>query len=182
MFGENGLLGAVIGLIAIAVTAFTIYQSRRQRQLDVFTRLHDQLTTQESQRARGRLFAAAEAGSWPKPGTPEWDEINRAVSMLETLALYIHEKIIDRKVALESWHHSLRRIREPAESFMALRRREYQVWPHLRSLFRQAESYRSQLWECCDPARRREESREQSDEARGKDHPAKQDPREPPVA
>lgn len=143
------LLGAAMpGIIAIGLTMYTVRQTRRQHRLDTFTRLHDLLTAQESQRGRRKLFAAAESGVWPERGSVDWDEINRALSMLETLAMYINRKIVNRDLVMEAWHHSLRRLQGPAEHFIALRCGDHRLWPHLRTLLRDANSYRSRL-DCC---------------------------------
>jgi hypothetical protein len=140
MIGD--LLTAFIGLIAIGLTWYTIGQTRKQRQLDAFTRMHDLLTTEDSQRGRRILYAAADSGSWPKRDSPDWDAINRALSMLETLAMYRDKKIVDPKLAMESWYHAFRRIRGPAEQFMNIRADDYPIWPYLRAMFREAETYR----------------------------------------
>jgi hypothetical protein len=66
--------------------------------------------------------------------------MNRALAMLETLAMYIDKKIVDRDVAMESWCHAFRRIRGPAEEFIDLRAADYVVWPHLRAMFREVET------------------------------------------
>ena len=91
------------------------------------------------------------AGAWCTPRrtadhgrngiSHEWDEMNRALAMLETLAMYIDKKIVDRDLAMESWSHAFRRIRGPAEQFMNLRGDDYVIWPHLKAMFREAETY-----------------------------------------
>ena len=91
------------------------------------------------------VYAAADSGSWPERDSREWDEMNRALAMLETLAMYIEKKIVDRDLAMESWWHAFRRIRGPAEQFMNLRGDDYVIWPHLRAMFREAETYRG-VW------------------------------------
>lgn len=163
------LIGAALpGIIAIGLTMYTIRQTRRQQRLDAFTRMQNLLTAQESQRGRRRLFTAMESGVWPERGSVEWDEINRSVSMLETLAMYIDRKIVNRELALDAWHHSLHRLQGPVEHFIALRGGDYRLWPHLRTLFREADGYRSRL-DCCRPPlgdhdSRRNASREPDDE------------------
>jgi hypothetical protein len=96
MIGD--LLTALIGVVAIGLTTYTIGQTREQRRLDAFTRMHDLLTTEESQRGRRMLYAAADGGSWPERDSPEWDEMNRALSMLETLAMSS-----TRRLSIASW-------------------------------------------------------------------------------
>jgi hypothetical protein len=136
------LLTALIGVVAIALTTYTIVQTRKQRRLDAFTSVHNLLITEESQRGRRMVYAAADSGSWPDRNSPEWDEMNRALAMLETLAMYIDKKIVDRDLAMESWCQAFRRSRGPAEQFMNLRGDDYVIWPYLRAMFREAETYR----------------------------------------
>jgi hypothetical protein len=139
MIGD--LVGSLIGVGAIGLTTYTIVQTRRQRRLDAFTSMHNLLITEESQRGRRMVYAAASSGSWPKRDSPEWDAMNRALAMLETLAMYRDKKIVDPKLAMESWYHAFRRIRGPAEQFMSIRADDYPIWPYLREMFREAETY-----------------------------------------
>jgi hypothetical protein len=141
MIGD--LLTAFIGLIAIGLTTYTIGQTREQRRLDAFTRMHDLLISEESQRGRRMLYAASDSGSWPKRDSPEWDQMNRALAMLETLAMYRAKKIVDPELTMESWYHAFRRIQGPAEQFMNIRAEDYPIWPYLRAMFREAETYQS---------------------------------------
>jgi hypothetical protein len=140
MIGD--LLTALIGLIAVGLTSYTIDQTRKQRRLDAFASMHDLLITEDSQRGRRMLYAAANSGSWPERNSPEWDQMNRALAMLDTLAMYIDKKIVDRELAMDTWGHAFRRIRDPAEHFMRLRADDYLMWPFMRAMFREAETYR----------------------------------------
>jgi hypothetical protein len=161
MIGD--LLGSLLGVVAIALTTYTIVQTRRQRRLDAFTSMHDLLITEESQRGRRMVYAAADSGSWPDRHSREWDQMNRALAMLDTMAMYIDKKIVDRELAMDTWGHAFRRIREPAEQFMSLRADDYLMWPFMRAMFREAETYRYR-----NPPRQPAAS-------------AQADPREPPV-
>jgi len=76
----------LIGVVAIGLTTYTIVQTREQRRLDAFTSMHTLLITEESQRGRRMLYAAADSGSWPERDSPEWDATNRALAMPDTLA------------------------------------------------------------------------------------------------
>jgi hypothetical protein len=126
--------------------------------------MHNLLITEESQRGRRMVYAAADSGSWPERNSPEWDQMNRALAMLDTLVMYIDKKIVDRELAMDSWCHAFRRLRGPAEQFMDLRGDDYLIWPSLRAMFREAETYQYRT----PPV--------------GAAATAQADPREPPVA
>jgi len=140
MIGD--LVSSLIGVGAIGLTTYTIVQTRRQRRLDAFTSMHSLLIAEESQRGRRMVYAAASSGSWPERNSSEWDAMNRALALLETLAMYRDKKIVDRTLAMESWYHAFRRIRGPAEQFINIRADDYPIWPYLRAMFREAETYR----------------------------------------
>ena len=88
----------------------------------------------------------------PKSGTVEWDEINRALALHDTLGIYVEHRYVDRKRVLEAWHHSVRATKEPAIQFIALRQARYRPWPYLRLLFDRAVAHQSRL-DCCQPMR-----------------------------
>src|SRR5262245_39982848 len=137
------LTTALVGLLAIVLTWYTFRQSRKQQQIDAFIRIHDLLTAEESQRGRRKLFAASRDESWPERAHADWDEINRTLSLLETLAMYMDKRIVNRKLARESWEQPFRLARGPAEQFMKLRGDDYDVWPYLAKVFRKAEASQS---------------------------------------
>lgn len=140
MIGD--LLTALIGLIAVGFTTYTIVQSREQRRLDAFSRMHDLLITEDSQRGRRMLYDAANSGSWPERNSPEWDQMNRALAMLDTLAIYIDKKIVDRELAMDTWAARFAESGSLQNIFMRLRADDYLMWPFMRAMFREAETYR----------------------------------------
>ena len=53
---------ALIGVVAIGLTTYTIVQTREQRWLHAFTSMNTLLITEESQRGWRMVYAAADSG------------------------------------------------------------------------------------------------------------------------
>jgi hypothetical protein len=145
-------LAVALSLLGIALASYTFWSGRRARREDNLIRIHEQLLTPEVQEGRRRLFAAFDQGAVPLPDSQEYHQINRALAFYDTLGYYIQARLVDRKAALDLWHHPIRDIGEPADFFVEARasthRSNWQPWPHLRKLIQQATAYETEL-DCC---------------------------------
>jgi hypothetical protein len=149
--GENkDLLALVLAVIGLLVSLNTVRLSVRQARLNAYTRIHELLVSPEIAKGRRMLFLANAANALPEPGDPGWDEINQSLAMYDTLGVYVGNRIVSRKLVLESWHHPLTDIRGPALAFLEHRRghRVRNPWPSLRTLLDEAAGYRSKA-DCC---------------------------------
>lgn len=151
--GENkDLLALILAVVGVTVSLVTVRLSIRQARLNAYTCIHELLVSPEVARGRRLLFQASHAGKLPKPYDPGWDEINQSLAMYDTLGVYVRRRIVSKKLVLESWHHPLANIREPALAFLAHRRgqRVRNPWPSLLTLLDEAARYRSNAG-CCVP-------------------------------
>lgn len=151
--GDNkDLLALILAVVGVTVSLVTVRLSIRQARLNAYTRIHELLVSPEVAKGRRLLFLASAANTLPDPGDPGWDEINQSLAMYDTLGVYVGNRIVSRKLVLESWHHPLNDIRGPALAFLE-HRRGYRVrnpWPSLRVLLDEAARYRSKAG-CCTP-------------------------------
>jgi hypothetical protein len=149
------LLGVILATIGILLSLYTVQRGRAGARLDAFSRIHEQLLDPEIQYGRQLLLKVRGPADVPPVGSPEWRAINQAVTAYHTLALYAERRVIDRGLALEAWHHSLRDAGPSVQIFAAARAclspRMWQPWPELLRLFRRAEQHRSRSGCCPEP-------------------------------
>lgn len=151
---NKDLIGISLALIGLLVTAYTVRTARSSQRRDAFMRIHETLLQPEIQEGRRLLFEVKEQKDIPGSSTVEYQKINRSLAMYDTLGHYIEGGFVERKHALEIWHHSIRDLRQPAEIFISFRaashRSNWTPWPYLRHLFDDAATYRS-TQDCCQP-------------------------------
>lgn len=140
---NKDLLSVVLALIAISLTLFTVVLSRRQRRQEIFLRMHDLLTSPEMQEGRRNLYISSRSGQYPEEDSEEYRQMNRALSTLDTLGMYIRRRIVSEDWILYSWHRSLRDVSVAARGFADRRnsRHRWYPWPDLWFLLDLAQKY-----------------------------------------
>ena len=122
-------------------------QSRRE----TLQRIHELLVEPEAAAGRRILFQASTSGEYPVLGTEEWDQVNYALALYDSLGGYVEHGHVDADEALALWHHPLTNIETPAREFMVRRRRHTSQgsypWTYLDKLMVRAKSYQCR----CDP-------------------------------
>ena len=152
--GYKDLLALLISLLALAVglatTVIALVAARRQAQRDTYARMHEALVAPEVATGRRLLFLAHRNGEMPKLTNPDWDKINQALALYDTLGTYYQRRLVPRRLLMAAWHHPLRAIKPPAHAFVEERRRNgiTQPWPMLAYLLREADAYTCR---CPDP-------------------------------
>lgn len=147
-------IGIALALVGLLVTAYTVRTARAVQRRDAFMRIHEVLLQPDIQEGRRLLFQIRSQEDVPPPDTEAYRMINRSLALYDTLGQYIRCGQVDRRQAMDAWHHSLRDIAEPARIFIENResahRSRWQAWPWLRSLLKESETYRSRAG-CCVP-------------------------------
>jgi hypothetical protein len=149
----TGLVGIVIAVIAVMLSLLAVLLQRRQQRHTAFQQIQDVLMTADHQRGRWLLWDAAATGKLPEIGSSDYYLINRALGMLNLLALYTQQGLVPRRWVLELWHHPLAQM----DSAVSLMMRErvavagWRPWPQLDRLIREAAGYRSTEGCCVEP-------------------------------
>lgn len=154
---NKDIIGIALALIGLAVTAYTVLIARAAQRRDAFMRIHEVLLQPEIQEGRRLLFQIGSHDDVPKRDSTSYQMINRSLAMYDTLGHYIRRGDVDRRRAMDVWHHSLRDITAPAEIFIHARESSHRsgwlAWPWLRWLLAEAASYRSKESCCGSPSR-----------------------------
>jgi hypothetical protein len=149
---NKDIIGIALAVIGLAVTAYTVATARTSQRRDAFMRMHEVLLLPEIQEGRRLLYQVEAIDDVPSQNTIEYQKINRALAIFDTLGHYVRRGHVDRREALELWHHSLVDLKLPAETFIQARklkhRSEWTPWPRLRWLMSEAATYRSNE-DCC---------------------------------
>lgn len=150
------LVGIFLAAVAILLSLMTAIINVRQKRRDSFLRVHELLSDPDQQEGRRLLYLFARCSEPPDLCSPEFASMNKAVTTLNAVALYVQRRIVPRRWFLDVWHHPLRDIAPAAEAFLTLRQRAQldQSWrpgTHLHQLLDQARTYRTRM-SCCRPA------------------------------
>jgi hypothetical protein len=147
---NTDLVALFLAVLGLGVSLFTVWLSVRQSRLDAYTRMHEMLVSPETARGRRILYLAYAQNNLPEPGDADWDAINQALAVYDTLAVYMRQKIVDERLVLSAWFHPLAAIREPADAWVQHRALHgvRNPWPNLTWLLDHAEQYHVKLG-CC---------------------------------
>ena len=145
---NKDLVSLIIATIAVGLSFMTVMAQRHQQRHEAYRHLHEQLIEPQVRVGRARAYAAAASGVVPPTNTEEWNEINRAITLFDTMAIYYRKNLIPRRLALDTWHHGLRDIRAGAKLVAQQRNEEHHTWtawPNLWPLIERAVNYRTKL-------------------------------------
>lgn len=125
---NKDLIAMILSVTAILVAYRTIAIARRQSRLDTYARMHESMVSPDAARGRKRLFlhyrhqTSGPGYTFPRPEDDDWDEINQALALYDTLGMYFKARIVPRRLLLRAWHHPLKAIARPAREFAEWRR------------------------------------------------------------
>ena len=128
-----------ISVGSTTVAIFAILSARNVAKIVTYAKIHELLVNPEAARGRKQLFLAHQEGIFPKPDSDEWDSINYALALYDTLGLYARQRMVVRKTVIRAWREPLQRISYPIDAFMAHRDKNgiSQPWDNLQWLLRQ---------------------------------------------
>ena len=117
------LVISVIALLASAIATWsTLRHSSRSARLATFERIHEALIDPKAAGGRKLLYVGAKNGDFPKLGDPEWDQVNYALALYDTLGGYLAQGLVDKDVVTAAWYQPVTDIARPVEQFLAYRR------------------------------------------------------------
>jgi hypothetical protein len=139
--GMNNAIGIDISAVALAVSVFTLFYTRRRDRRDVFLRLHEQLITDDAQ--RGRFLLLATEG--PLSAMPDEDFrcIKRALARYDLLGLYVKKKQVRKADVMALWAEPLFLALKAAPDILTYTEEKdgYRPWSFFFWLARQAEKH-----------------------------------------
>lgn len=127
--------------LVVAASAFVLaYRTYKFNELksktDLFTSFHEKLIEAEAQKGRSILGLLTGRDSAKYLSPEEFSCLNRALSLYETLAMYMAKGNIREEDVLETWGAAIYGRHQEIRWFMDYRdeTHEYVSWPHLRTL------------------------------------------------
>lgn len=128
--------------LAVLISVFALWRSRRLDKRDLFLRMHEALIDPEVVAGRRVLYTldsreqAAALASQEEKQT----QVYRALAMFDLLGLYVENNWISEKTVLEEWSNSLNRSIKHADHFINARYEtvQWHSWPHYRKLAEKA--------------------------------------------
>lgn len=145
-------MSALALIVAIGNTAWTQYRTSKMNKLATYQRLHEALIKDGPSQGRRLLFVAhkkIEEGAAPETafprleGDPNWDRVNHALALYDTLGGYVALRLVPKRVVMQGWYHPLHTITEPVREFMKYRKSLgiSRPWSYLDSLLNEVAVY-----------------------------------------
>jgi hypothetical protein len=143
----SSVISIVISSVAVAFSLFTWREHKTKDRRDLLLSIHERLIDVELQRGRRVLYqrvnSVEEAETLLRESPDEYDQANRALSMMDLAALYVEHKYIDRQAFLEEWGPTYAHAWKSGQHLIAERinRQEaikaWPAWPHFQLLAKQ---------------------------------------------
>jgi hypothetical protein len=145
---NKDLIALLISLLALVIGLATVLIAVRQARLDTYARMHESLVQHTAAHGRKLLFLAWNAKQFPGPSDADWDQINQALALYDTLGTYVRRRLVPRRLVMAAWHKQLLAIEEAAEAFQKHRSNLgiVQPWVGLGYLFKKASKYSRMPW------------------------------------
>lgn len=128
--------GALI--VAVATYRFSAVKSKK----DLFVTLHQSLIAPEVQEARRTLMAAKQASDVAELEDSKRREVNRALALYETLAIYTADGSVSKREVWQVWGSTILRQSYKIKWFIDAREdaEGYRSWPYLEILIAELKS------------------------------------------
>lgn len=138
----SSLISVVISLTALTIAGLTYRDRRKQDRRDLFLKLHERMVDSDLQRGRRLLFTRAQSVADVnriRADEPDvFDQINRAVAMLDIAGMYVAKKYVDKDDFVAEWGSAYGRAWIAAQPFLEVRlaglRGGTPGWPYFRDL------------------------------------------------
>jgi hypothetical protein len=141
----------IVSVVALAFTVIWNVSTRRaetetERRL-LFLRMHESLVAEDLARGRGivfRLKSIEDARALLASEGPDYSLANRALAMLDVLALFVERGFLDRDLVVSEWQAQLARVHTHGTFLMQARGEAHGMtpWPHLRAFAAEVASTR----------------------------------------
>lgn len=123
-------LGVFVGTFAVGLSFATVVMNRRQRQQDMYLRVHETLIDVQMQRGRRALYRCGQDGALPPEDSDDFALISRTLSVHNAVAIYVRRGIVPRRWVLAEWRNTLCDMRRGLTFFRTYREQTY-GWPVL---------------------------------------------------
>jgi hypothetical protein len=145
---NKDLIALLISLLALVIGLATVLIAVRQARLDTYARMHEALVQHTAAHGRKLLFLAWKDGRFPGTADADWDQINHALALYDTLGTYVRRRLVPRRLVLAAWYKQLLAIEKAAAAFQEHRRKLgiSQPWVGLGYLFVKASKYSREPW------------------------------------
>lgn len=132
---------ALVTGIALLFTAATFRFAAAKNKRDLFVKLHESLIEPEVQDGRRILARTKRYADVVFMKSSDRKAVNRALSLYETLAIYVLNGNVYEKEALRVWDWPIWNMRQRIGWFVDAREEEdlYRSWPNLRRLIKRME-------------------------------------------
>ncbi|MFE5407280.1 hypothetical protein [Microbacterium sp. NPDC056569] len=135
-WAEWGTVFAAILALGVSIAAFAV--ARRSERRQQFMRVHELLTNPDSQKGRRLLHEKITPGRdidrLRKRHSDQYDLINRALSLYNTLGIYAYRHYVSREEARTYWAPTIRGSWDAIEIYLRWRRDTHGdqgLWPYL---------------------------------------------------
>lgn len=133
------IVTAAAAILALGLSAFTLWRTRRVDRRNVFIEIHRLLLDPDLVAARRRLYkikSDEDVALLDDEQDESLTHIYRVLALFDLLGYYAESRWVNREEVLEEWSDSLHRSRAPGRHVLAWRRRvtEGPLWPHYQAL------------------------------------------------
>ncbi len=145
------VVAAIAAAIAIWIAIYQVRATERSVKLQTYQRLHEALVSETPSRGRRKLFIARRTNTYPTYTDGEdWDDINQALALYDTLGSYLYLKQVPEDVVLQAWYHPLKAIKPAIDDFKDHRSKLdiMQPWAYLQDLLDRVERHNCECPSC----------------------------------
>lgn len=131
------LVGAFVASLAFCLASATYFFNWRKSKIDLFIAIHEKLIAPEIQSGRGILANKVDTVlSVYLLKKKEFESINRAMALYDTLAMYSSRRKVFSADVKETWGLAMHRRAPQIRAFIHWRaiQDEYWSWPHLTAM------------------------------------------------
>lgn len=142
------LVTAIIGTVAVLVALGTYAFNWAKTRKELFLKIHEQLMAlelQEGRRLLHKLVDPSQAELGIDPESADYQKINRAVAMFDVMGMYAYLGYIPKSWVLEEWGRTLDHAKAKILFFAQKRNAAVGLWPHLRRLLNDAETWAAEV-------------------------------------
>ncbi|WP_457809953.1 DUF4760 domain-containing protein [Microbacterium aquimaris] len=119
-------VAALVAILALAISIAAVVLVRRSEKRSLFIHLHDLLTSPDSQVGRRilhtRMTSERRIDRIFKRRPDDFDQVNRALGLYNTLGIYAHKGYVSKDEALDHWGGRVRKGWPAIERFLRWRR------------------------------------------------------------
>jgi hypothetical protein len=126
------LFSITLSIVALMFSVYVFINNRRLDKRNTLIKMHELLISDRHQKGRFILFEkVTDESSVEHLSNEEYRDINGAIAGFSLLGLYVRNKYVNERDALDAWGISIARTWEAAKPFMAHRANRQGYNPHL---------------------------------------------------